>query len=90
MRPFPLTLGQKRGQAGFCGLAIAKSMVWALKSSLSPFPPLEFVFTCQSMTVGGARVAQNEGDTEWLDVAVARAVPRIRFHARDEPFIDYV
>ena len=31
--------GQKRGQAGFCGLAIAKSMVWALKSSLSPVFP---------------------------------------------------
>ena len=72
MRPFPLTLGQKRGQAGFCGLAIAKSMVWALKSSLSPFSP----------AVGGARVTQGESDAEWLDVAVARAVPTISFHPR--------
>ena len=29
---------RKRGQAALCGLSIAKSMVWAPKSILSPFP----------------------------------------------------
>ena len=39
---------------------------------------------CQNITVGGARVTQDEGAAEGLDLAVARAGSEIGFHALDE------